>query len=143
MNTLPFFEFSLPSNLPIYSNMNINIEIDTLRDWSNVPNTNSSRELLAHSSASFISYIKRIKILDNCSFGAKQVENNISQGYLLSYVFLKVGDTNNANKAIATENIAKPYRIHINNLDTSMSQPQGLEMSSISYLINQLANPNL
>ena len=71
VNTLPFFESSLLSNLPIYSDMNMNIEINTLRDWSNVPSTNSIRELLAHSSALFISYIEKIKILNNYSFGAK------------------------------------------------------------------------
>ena len=61
----------------------------------------------------------------------------------MSYIFLKIGDINNTNKATTTKNMAKPYRIHINNLDTSMSQPQELEISSIPYLINQLANPNL
>ena len=71
VNTLPFFESSLLSNLPIYSDMNMNIEINTLRDWSNVPSTNSIRELLAHSSVLFISYIEKIKILNNYSFGAK------------------------------------------------------------------------
>jgi len=58
-------------------------------------------------------------------------------------VSLKVGDTNNANNATATENTAEPHETYIDNLDTSIYQPWGFEISSILYSINQLADLNL
>ena len=100
--------------------MNMDMEIDTLRGWSNILSTNDSRELFIHSSTSSVLYVERIEALNNCPLQAEQVEDNISQESLLSYVSLKVGDTNNANKATATENTAEPHETYIDNLDTSI-----------------------
>ena len=55
--------------------MNIDMDINTLKDQSNVSSTNSSKKLSVHSS---ISYIKRMQALNNSSFQADQVENNRS-----------------------------------------------------------------
>lgn len=96
------------------------MEINTLRDQSNVPSTNNSRKLSIYSSALSVLYTERIEALNNYPSQAKQVEDNISQGSLLFNISLKVGDTNNANKATVTENIMESYRTHIDNLDTSM-----------------------
>ena len=46
--------------------MNMDMEIDTLRGWSNILSTNDSRELFIHSSTSSVLYVERIEALNNC-----------------------------------------------------------------------------
>ena len=101
--------------------MNMDIEIDTPRGQSNVPSTNSSRKSLAHSSTLSILYAKRMETLNNCPSWAEQVEDSISQSVF--YISLNIENTNNANKAIATENMAESHGTHVNSLDTSTCQP--------------------
>ena len=57
--------------------MNMNMEIDTLRGWSNIPSTNSFRKFLVHSSALSVLYI-RMKTLNNCYSWTEQIEDNTS-----------------------------------------------------------------
>ena len=52
----------------VQNNMNININIDTLRDRSINSSANNSKKSLAHSSISFIFYVERIKAQNNNSF---------------------------------------------------------------------------
>ena len=59
---------SLLSNPLTHNNININMEIDTLRGWFNISNTNSSKELSVNSSTSSILYIERMLALNNSSF---------------------------------------------------------------------------
>ena len=68
VNTLFSFDISISFNLAIYNNINIDIEIDTLRDWLNSSSTNSSRKLSVYSSISFIPYAERIEALNNGLF---------------------------------------------------------------------------
>ena len=48
--------FSLLYNSPTHNNMNIYIEINTLKDWSNISSTNNLRKLLVNSSVLFVPY---------------------------------------------------------------------------------------
>ena len=48
------------TNSPAYNNMNMDMEINTPRGWSNISSTNNSRELLVNSSASSILYAESI-----------------------------------------------------------------------------------
>jgi len=59
---------SLLSNPLTHNNININMEIDTLRGWFNISNTNSSKELSVNSSTSSILYIERMLALNNSPF---------------------------------------------------------------------------
>ena len=52
------------------------------------------------------------------------------------YTTLKIGDSNNAKKAIAMENTLEPYSSVTNN----MCKHQELNSSIILYLINQLTD---
>ena len=98
---------SLLSNPPTYNNMNMNMEINTPRVWSNISSTKSFRELLVNSSALFIPYIERMLALNNSFFWTEQVEYTESQEFFLLYTFLKIEDTSRANKTIVIANTPK------------------------------------
>jgi len=66
-NTYFPFIFSLFSNLQIYNNIIIDIDINTLRDWSINSSTNNSRESSTYSSILLITYAKRVQALNNSS----------------------------------------------------------------------------
>ena len=90
------------------------MEIDTLRGWFNISNTNSSKELSVNLSTSSILYIERILALNNSPFQIEQVEHTKFQRFFLSYTSLKTGDTGRANKAVVTENTPEPQGEYIN-----------------------------
>jgi len=64
-NTLHSFDTYILFNPEIYNTINMNMEIDTPRDWSTNSSTNNSREVLVQSNVSFISYVKRIDAQNN------------------------------------------------------------------------------
>ena len=90
------------------------MEIDTPKDWSNISSTNNSRKSFVYLSILSVSYAERIQALNNSSFWANQVENNKSQGFSLSYIFLKIGDIDKVNKAIAITNMPEPQGVYVN-----------------------------
>jgi len=98
--------------------------------------------LLAYSSVSSIFYIEKIKAQSNNPSWANQVEElNKSQRSTLFYTNPKIGKNNTINKAIGLKNTLNPYGECVNNTNTNMYLPQGLNSSSILYLENQLAKP--
>jgi len=105
VNILFFFDSSTSSNPVIHNNMNIDIEINTLRGWSAISSINSSRKLSVHSSVSSISYAKKIEAQNNSLSWANQVKLNKSQGLTLFYVIPEVGETNSTNETIGTKKI--------------------------------------
>ena len=113
-NTFFSLNLSLLSNSLTHNNMNMNMKIDTPKDWFNISNTNSCKKLLVNLSALSILYVERILALNNSFFQIEQVEHTKFQRFSLSYVFLKVGDTSRANKTAVTANIPKPQEEHIN-----------------------------
>lgn len=70
---------------------------------------------------------------------ADQVEINKSEGLALSYTISKIGESNMANRVVASEIILEPHDRVINNTCES----QGLRSLAISYLINQPTDPQL
>ena len=119
-NTFFSLDLSLLSNLPTYNNMNINMEINIPRGWSNISSTNSSRELLVNLSALFILYVKRILALNNSFFWTEQVEHTKSQEFFLSYTSLKTENTGRANKTTVIANIPESQGECINSIDMSI-----------------------
>ena len=68
VNMLFSFDSSISSNPVIHNNMDMNMEIDTLRGWSAISSINSSRELLVHLSVSSIFYTEKIEAQNNSLF---------------------------------------------------------------------------
>jgi len=67
-NTLLFSSITnIALSLIIHNNMNIDINMDTLKDRSIYSSTDNSRELLVYSSLSSISYIEKIEVQSNNS----------------------------------------------------------------------------
>ena len=117
----------------------MDIEIDTPRSQSTSSSTNSSRETSVHSDVFFIIYVDHIQALADNPTWAEQVELNKTKELTFSYIFLKEGETELANKTNATEPMPDPHRMVIND----MCSPQDLKSSPIPYLVNQLADPQL
>lgn len=111
---------SLLSNPPTYNNMNMNMEINTPRVWSNISSTKSFRELLVNSSALFIPYIERMLALNNSFFWTEQVEHTKSQEFFLSYTSLKTENTGRANKTTVIANTPESQGECINSIDMSI-----------------------
>lgn len=82
-NTLFSSVTSIASSSIIHNNMNININMDTLRDRSIHSSTDNSRELSAYLSISSVSYIEKIEAQSNNPSWANQF--NESQRFSLFY----------------------------------------------------------
>ena len=61
VNTYFLLNLSILSNLAIYNNINIDIEIDIPRGRSTISSTNNSRELSVYLNISSILYIERME----------------------------------------------------------------------------------
>ena len=140
VNTLFSFSISLQINSQEPSaDIPMDIEIDTPRSQSTSSSTNSSRETSVHSDVFFIIYVDHIQALADNPTWAEQVELNKTKELTFSYIFLKEGETELANKTNATEPMPDPHRMVIND----MCSPQDLKSSPIPYLVNQPADPQL
>ena len=112
------------------NNMEIDIEIDTPRDWSTNFNSNNSRVFLVYLNVSLTAYAEHVQALaNNPSWTEKVEESDIS---ILSYVFSKIEESNNANEVKVLEPVLKPYGMNVNNIYS-----QELEPFTIPYSINQ------
>jgi len=66
-NTLFPFDSCTLFNLEFQHNINMDMEIDNLKDWSTKSSINNSRESLVQSSVSSIPYIERMEAQNNNS----------------------------------------------------------------------------
>jgi len=66
-NTLFSFDSCTLFNLEFQHNINMDMEIDNLKDWSTKSSINNSRESLVQSSVSSIPYIERMEAQNNNS----------------------------------------------------------------------------
>ena len=115
-NILFYFDLSIHSNSQEPSNnIVMDIEINTVRGWSNNSSTNNSRALSVYSNIFSIRYAEQIQNIANNTTWADQVEISKFQGPALSY-------------NISTNNIC--------NL-------QDLEPSTITYSVYQPTDPQL
>jgi len=115
------------------------MEVNTPRGQSIYSDTNSSKETLVYSDVFSIAYVNHVQILANNPTWAEQVKLGKTKGLALSYVFLKEGEIELANKANTTEPMLNSYEMVIND----MCSPQGLESLAIPYLVNQPVNLQL
>jgi len=127
--SFPFHLSTLHNSQELLNNMTMNININTSRGLSTNSSSNSSRASSVHSNVSSTTYNKHVQVLANNPSWAKQVEE--SDVLVLSYVFLKVRESNNANKAKTLESVPEPYSANIDNM-----YPWRLEPSVILYSIN-------
>jgi len=136
-NTYFPLNLSLLSNPPAYNNINIDIEINIPKGWSNISSTKNSRKLLVNSSTLSVLYAERMLAFNNSSSWAEQVKHTEFQGLSLSYVSLKTEDTAKANKAIVIANTSESQEECVNSVDMNTCQLQGPETMFISHLVNQ------
>ena len=138
--------------------MDMDIDIDILRERSASSSINSSRESSMYSNASSVPYHKRMEIQSNNPLWSEQVENEENERLSLSYAIpTKEGDslvklaTDNSsierdqcdnNMASALNNIFAPIGESeaINN--TNMCPPQEFENVPLPYDICQPVKPN-
>jgi len=133
VNKLFYFSISLQINFQEPSaDIPMDIEIDTPRGQSTSSGTNSSKETSAYSGISFMMYMNHIQALADNPTWTEQVELNVTKGPTLSYIFLKKGETESADKTNTTEPMPDPHKMVIND----MCSPYGLESSAILYLVN-------
>jgi len=116
--------------------MEMDMEIDILKDWSTNSNFNSSRVFLAYLNISLTAYAEHVQALANNPSWAEQVKE--SDIPTLSYIFPKIEKSNNTSKVKALEPVLKPYGTNVNNI-----YPQELELFTIPYFINQSAYSQL
>lgn len=94
------------------------MEINALKDWSNVFTANNSKKLLVLLNILSVPYAERVQTLNNSPIWAKQVKNDKSQRIYLFYTLFKIRSSNIANKVITTSNTPKPYSEYINRPNT-------------------------
>jgi len=129
--------------------MNMDIDIDILRERSASSSINSLRESSMHSNASFVTYHKRMEIQSNNPLWSEQVENEENERLSLSYAIpTKEGDSSvklaadnssierdqcDNNMASALNNMSAPIGESeaINN--TNMCPPQEFENVPLPY----------
>ena len=121
----------------------MDININTQRGQSVNSSANNSKESSAHSSIFSIVYTNRIQAFNNSLSQAYQIKNSKSHKITLFYTNLEVEESNQANKATAIITMPEPHKASANNRDINMCQQQEIESSSISYMTNQLSDPNL
>ena len=130
------------------------MEVNIPRGCYVSPNTNISRALLTHSYMSFMEYAEHVKAVTNNTTWADQVELSESQGPALSYTFPKIrniesANQTNANKPISilysmiSDNTCAPQDVELQSNTVNICKPQGLEVSTIPYSVNQLVDPQL
>lgn len=94
------------------------MEINALKDWSNVFTANNSKKLLVLLNILSVPYAEWVQTLNNSPIWAKQVKNDKSQRIYLFYTLFKIRSSNIANKVITTSNTPKPYSEYINRPNT-------------------------
>ena len=88
--------------------------------------------LSAKETPKFSSYTKQIQALANKSIWADQVKISKLQGLALSYVFLKIGENEFANKTVANNTMPEPHDSGVTNISILHS----LKLTTIPYFAN-------